>query len=76
VSDSAVVDLRRLALGDKVAAGVAGAGAKVDHEIGAADGVFVVLDHEDSVTEIAQMFSEPRRRALSRRAAYAGSSRT
>src|SRR6266851_1937325 len=49
-------DLRRFALGDEVAAGVAGAGAKVDDEISAADGVFVVFDDEDGVAEIAKMF--------------------
>ncbi len=36
-------DLRRFALGDEVAAGVAGAGAKVDDEISAADGVFAPI---------------------------------
>ena len=49
-------DLRRLALGDEVAAGVAGAGAEVDNEIGAADRVFIVLDNEDGIAEIAEMF--------------------
>src|SRR6267143_3142399 len=49
-------DLRRIALGDEVAAGVAGAGAEVDNEIGAADGVFVVFDDEDGVAEIAKLF--------------------
>src|SRR5882762_2941595 len=51
-----VFDLLRLALGDEVAAGVARAGAEVDDEIGAADGVFIVLDDEDGVAEIAKMF--------------------
>src|SRR5882724_7680756 len=52
-------DLRRLALGDKVAAGVAGAGAKVDHE--------------DSVTEIAQMFERAEKaRIVAGVQAYAG----
>src|SRR5467141_147557 len=49
-------DLRWFALGDEVAAGVAGAGAKVDDEIGAADGVFVVLDDENGVAEVAKLF--------------------
>ena len=48
-------DLRGLALGDEVAAGVACARAEVHDEIGAADGVFIVLDDEDGVAEIAQM---------------------
>src|SRR5882724_2255956 len=48
-------DLRRLALGDEVATGVARAGSEVHHKVGAADGVFVVLDDEDGVAEIAKM---------------------
>src|SRR6266404_6945767 len=51
-----VFDLLRLALGDEVAAGVARAGAEVDNEIGAADGVFIVFDDEDGVAKIAKMF--------------------
>src|SRR5467141_4379845 len=42
--------------GDEVAAGVAGTGAEVDNEIGAANGVFVVLDDEHGVAEIAKLF--------------------
>ena len=49
-------DFGGFALGHEVAAGVAGAGAEVNHEIGAADGVFVVLDDEDGVAEIAKVF--------------------
>ena len=49
-------DFSGFALGHEVAAGVAGAGAEVNHEIGAADGVFVVLDDEDGVAEIAKVF--------------------
>src|SRR5467141_461980 len=49
-------DLRWFALGDEVAAGVAGARTEVDNEIGAADGVFVVFDDEDGVAEIAKLF--------------------
>src|SRR6266852_228678 len=49
-------DLRWFTLGHEVAAGVARAGAEVHNEIGAADGVFVVLDDEYSVPEIAKMF--------------------
>ena len=44
------------ALSDEVAAGVAGAGAEIDDEIRAADGVFVVFDDEDGVAEVAEMF--------------------
>ena len=40
---------------DEVATGVAGAGAEVNDKIGATNGVFVVLDDEDGVAEIAQM---------------------
>ena len=32
----------------------AGAGADVEHVIGGADGVLVVLDHDDGVAEVAQ----------------------
>ena len=46
----------RLALRDEIAAGIARAGAEIDHEIGAANGVFIVLDDEDGVAEIAQAF--------------------
>ena len=54
VRDSAVASICcGLALRDEVAAGVAGAGAEVHDEIGAADGVFVVLDDEDGVAKIA-----------------------
>ncbi len=49
-------DLRWLALGDEVAAGVASARAEVDHKIGAADGVLIVFDDEDGVAEIAKLF--------------------
>ena len=34
----------------------AGAGADVEHVIGAADGVLVVLDHDHGVAEVAQPF--------------------
>ncbi len=43
-----------LALGDDVAAVDAGAGADVDHFVGGADGVLVVLDHDHGVAEVAQ----------------------
>src|SRR6266852_3352518 len=48
-------DVRRLAVSDEIAAGVARAGAEVDHEIGAANGVFIVLDNEHGVAEIAKL---------------------
>ena len=57
VSESGVRgDLLGLALGDEMAAGVSRAGAEIDHEIGAANGVFVVLDDEHGVAEIAKLF--------------------
>ena len=37
-----------------VAAVLAGAGAHVDNEIGFADGVFIVFDHNHAVAQIAQ----------------------
>src|SRR5712692_7663224 len=54
-------DLLRLAVGDEVAAGVARAGAEVDDEIGATDGVLVVLDDENGVAEIAKMFERAKK---------------
>ena len=56
-----------LALGDDVAAVDAGAGADVEHMVGGADGVLVVLDHDHGVAEVAQppqRFEEPRVVAL------------
>jgi len=41
---------------DQVAAGIACAGAEIDHEIGAANGVFIVLDDEYGVAKIAELF--------------------
>ena len=35
---------------------VAHAGTKIDDEIGAADGVFIMFDDENGVAEIAQLF--------------------
>jgi hypothetical protein len=43
-----------LALRDDVAAVDAGAGADVEHMVGGADGVFVVLDHDHGVAEVAE----------------------
>ncbi len=43
-----------LALGDDMAAVNAGAGADVEHVVGGADGVLVVLDHDHGVAEVAQ----------------------
>src|SRR5258708_4159968 len=40
---------------DQVAAGVASARAEVDDEIGAADGVFIVLDDQNGIAEVAKM---------------------
>ena len=42
------------AFGDDVAAVDAGAGADVEHVVGGADGVLVVLDHDHGVAEVAQ----------------------
>ena len=36
-----------------------GAGAQVDHVIGGADGVFVVLHHQDGVAQVAQLLQLP-----------------
>ncbi len=46
----------RRAFGDHLTAQPAGAGAEVEDVVGVADGLFVVLDDEDGVAEIAQRF--------------------
>src|SRR3954471_21410825 len=48
-------DLLGLAVGHQIAAGIASARTEIDNEIGAANGVFVVLDDEDRVAEIAKL---------------------
>ena len=45
-----------IALGDDVATDLAGARPEVDHMRGAADGVFIVLDHHQSVALVAEGF--------------------
>ncbi len=40
--------------GDHVATVLAGAGTDVDHVVGGADGVLVVLDHDERVADVAQ----------------------
>ena len=68
VQDSgAAIRSATLALGDDVAAMDAGAGADVEHMVGGADGVLVVLDHDHGVAEVAQpleRFEKPRIVAL------------
>ena len=57
----------RRALGNDLAAVDARAGADVDHMIGMANGVFIVLDHDHGVAEVAQVeqrFEQPRIVAL------------
>ena len=49
-------DVLRRAGGDEQAAITPGAGAEVEHVVGVADGVFVVLDDQDGVAEVAQVF--------------------
>ena len=44
------------ALGDDIAAETAGAGAEIEDIVGVADGFFIVLDDEDRVAQIAQLF--------------------
>ena len=46
----------RLAGGNQITAGVSRAGTEIDNVIGAANGVFVVLDDEHGVAEIAKLF--------------------
>src|SRR6202048_2255856 len=47
-------DVGGRALGDDMPAMHAGAGADVEHKIGKADGVLVVLDHDHGIAEVAQ----------------------
>ena len=55
VTDAAIArDLGRRALGDDLAAVLAGARAHVDHPVGRADGVLVVLDDDHGVADVAQ----------------------
>ena len=50
--------------GDEISAGVAGAGAEIDHVVGAANRFFVVLDDEDGVAEVAQGFERAEQAAI------------
>src|SRR5258708_1833338 len=49
-------DLFGLALRDEVAAGIARTGTEINNKIGATDGVFVVLDDEHGVAQVAKLF--------------------
>ena len=49
-------DLFRRAFGDDIAAQAACAGAEIENVVGVADGVFVVLDDQHGVAEVAQFF--------------------
>jgi len=53
------LDLLRGALGDDVAAVDASPGAHVDEVVGRAHHLFVVLDHEHGVAEVAQALERP-----------------
>ena len=64
--------LRRRALEDHVPAVLAGARAEVDHVVGGADRLLVVLDDDDGVAEIAQ----PRQRRRAARGCRAGAGRS
>ena len=60
-------DVVDAALRDDMAAMDAGAGADVEHMVGGADGVLVVLDHDHGIAEVAQppqRFEQPRIVAL------------
>ncbi len=52
-------DLLGRAFGDDVAAETSGARAEIEDVIGVADGVFVVLDDEDGVAQVAQAVRGP-----------------
>jgi hypothetical protein len=65
------------AFGEDVAAEFARAGAEVEEMVGGADDVGVVLDDEDGVAEVAQLFEDADERAVSREwRPMEGSSRT
>src|SRR3979490_3244970 len=49
-------DLIGLALRYQISTSVAGTRAEIDHEIGAADGVFIVFDDENGVAKVAELF--------------------
>ena len=59
-------DVLRSALGHDLAAVFAGAGAEVEDVVGFADGVFVVLDDENGIAEVAEVSECWMRRWLSR----------
>src|SRR5262249_7078483 len=48
-------NLLRLSLGDEVAAGIPGPRSKIDDEIRSADGVLIVLDNQNRISEVAQV---------------------
>ena len=52
------------ACGDEVSAGFSGAGAEINHVIGAANGFFVVLDDENRVAKVAQGFERIEQAAI------------
>ena len=52
------------AMRDQISAMASGAGAEVDHVIRAANGFFVVLDHQHGVAQIAQIFQRGQQPAI------------
>ena len=52
------LDLRNRACGEKLSAILSRAGAKVDQIVGRADDIGIVLDDQDGVAEIAQVFED------------------
>src|ERR1700688_627299 len=51
-------------MGYEAAAVASGAGAEVDYVVSAADGFFVVLDYENGVAEVAQIFERGEQAAV------------
>ena len=51
-----VHDFEQAFRGDQLAAMTTGAGAEIDDIVGAANGFFIVLDYEDGVAQVAQIF--------------------
>ena len=52
------LDLGEHALGEQLAAELAGAGAEIEQMIGGAQNVGVVLDDQDGVAQVAQLFED------------------
>src|SRR6266478_7671885 len=50
--------------GDQLASMTTGAGAEINDIVGAPDGFFIMLDHEDGISEIAQILQRGEKTAV------------